>query len=161
MTKDESIVWRQEWLKNNSLGHDDVLEEMKHRLSDIPTGDFRGKLCYYPDYYLKEKKSRDGSDNDDDGGAGSASAPRSSTVDKSSGPQAKKSDVEGNSKSHGESSHSSASSSNGLPLRTHPDAAAAPKSASKRRLSPRRTSSQPPAKRRCPSSRSKSDTASA
>jgi hypothetical protein len=41
-----------------SLSHGDVLEEMKHRLPDIPTGDFRGKLRYYPDYCLKERKGR-------------------------------------------------------------------------------------------------------
>jgi hypothetical protein len=126
LTKDETIVWRQEWLQSNSPSHRDVLKEMRHRLRDIPTGNFRGKLRYYPDYYLKEGKIVGVSNDNGNGNAGSSSVPTSGTGEGSSDP---------------------------LPLRPHPDAAA-PKAGSKRKPSPRRTPSQPPAKKRRPASRS-------
>jgi hypothetical protein len=60
---------------------------MKHRLRDIPTGDFRGKLRHYPDYYLKEKKNLGVSNDNGSGNAGSSSVPSSGTGEGSSAPQ--------------------------------------------------------------------------
>jgi hypothetical protein len=124
-----------------SLSHGDVLEEMKHRLRDIPTGDFRGKLRYYPDYYLKEKKILGVSNDNGNDNAGSSSVPASGTGEGSSAPQP------------ATNSRSSTPFSDPLPLRPHPDAAA-PEAGSKRKPSPRRTPSQPLAKKRRPISRS-------